>query len=156
MILGGGRYGVGPNVGNLDDWTAATPGMVFAALRTSLQLLDHCSLGDPQLPSICLRIRRLTHYFLGTDGEDDKSEVGESDLWTLNVILHIRNKVMSSLSIYLRVLLTSNFCYCLPNTGAQLMEMRRAFYGNESNGGRADTDEPMEEAFGGFGTTADG
>jgi hypothetical protein len=90
-------HGVGVGVGNLDAWTPAVPTLVLSALRANLALLSHLALADPQLPAVCLRLRRLVHYLVWVgdaeeaDGSDD---VSEADLWALGTLLHLRTKLV--------------------------------------------------------------
>jgi len=101
---------VGVGVGDLEAWTPAVPSLVFASLRLSLTLLAHCSWDDPQLPSLCLRLRRLSHYLVWvsdaehgqadhgdgatTEGSGHASGAGEGELWVVTLVLHIRAKLV--------------------------------------------------------------
>ena len=57
----------------MHEWTATTPKTVFALLRANITLLVHCEPTDPQLPGICQRLRRLSHFLVGTPSSTSSS-----------------------------------------------------------------------------------
>jgi len=84
------EYGVGLTVGRLDKWTPAPPDLVISAIRINLALLAHCALNDRQLPSICLRLKRFTHYLVWMDSSEDES----LNDWVVTTVLHVHAKLV--------------------------------------------------------------
>ena len=101
----------------MHEWTATTPKTVFALLRANITLLVHCEPTDPQLPGICQRLRRLSHFLVGTPsstsssgsttseaadrrssadrggGTEKDENLEDADLWVILLTMHLHNKL---------------------------------------------------------------
>ena len=112
-----GYYGVGyfTRPKNMHEWTPIPSVTVFALIRATLTLLVHCECTDPQLPSICQRLRRLSHFLVAVSNSGSPSsaestsdrlssgqpsdrvkvseDLSEADLWVLLITMHLQNKL---------------------------------------------------------------